>query len=242
MKDSILVIGASSDLGIEFVKENKSQDYILAHYFQSRDRLENLKRASRDKLEMFQADLSSEDEIDRMITSVEQDYGTPKKLVFLAAPRVNNIRFKDISWEDFDRDLQVSLKSTVLILRRFLPKLAKERQGKVVVVLSSYVEGMPPKALSHYVTAKYALLGLTKALASEYSDRNIQINAVSPSMIETQFLQNLNPKLVELNAYRHPLRRNATPKDVIPTINMLLSSDSDFITGSNIQITGGSTN
>ena len=118
--------------------------------------------------------------------------------------------------------------------------MAKQKKGKVVVMLSSVVLNMPPKALTQYVVVKYALLGLVKSLASEYADKNIQINAISPSMIETKFLENINEKLVELSAYSHPLKRNAKVEDITPTIQMLISKESDYLNGVNIPITGGS--
>jgi len=59
-------------------------------------------------------------------------------------------------------------------------------------------------------------------------------------MIETKFLDHIDSKLVELNAYHHPLKRNARTEDVIPAIKMLMSKESDYITGVNIPITGGS--
>jgi 3-oxoacyl-[acyl-carrier protein] reductase len=108
-------------------------------------------------------------------------------------------------------------------------------------MLSSVVINVPPKALTQYTTIKYAMLGLVKSLASEYSDKNIQINAVSPSMVETKFLDNINEKLVELSAYNHPLKRNAQVNEITPIIKMLISKESDYINGVNIPITGGST-
>ena len=99
--------------------------------------------------------------------------------------------------------------------------------------------GVPPKALSHYTTIKYALLGLVKSLASEYADKCIRINAVSPSMTETKFLSNINEKLIEISAQNNPLNRNATPSDIVPAVKFLLSGDASFINGANIPITGG---
>ena len=118
--------------------------------------------------------------------------------------------------------------------------MAKLKKGKVLIMLSSYVLGVPPKALSHYTSIKYAMLGLAKSLASEYADKNIQVNTVSPSMIETKFLDNINEKFVELSAYSHPLKRNAQVDDITPIIKMLISKESDYISGVNIPITGGS--
>jgi len=188
----------------------------------------------------IKSDLSKEDEINKLLDVIESDYGVPNKIVHLAANKVENIRFKDVSWSDFEKDINISFRSAVLILNRFLPKMAKLKKGKVLIMLSSYVLGVPPKALSHYTSIKYAMLGLAKSLASEYADKNIQVNTVSPSMIETKFLDNINEIFVELSAYSHPLKRNAQVDDITPIIKMLISKESDYISGVNIPITGGS--
>lgn len=89
-------------------------------------------------------------------------------------------------------------------------------------------------------TIEYAMLGLVKSLTSEYSDKNIQINSISPSMCETKFLDNINENLVELSAYNHSLKRNAIVEDITPIIKILISNESNYINGVNIPITGGS--
>ena len=82
-------------------------------------------------------------------------------------------RFKSIERAKFQAEIEVSLMSIVIILNRFLPKLAIKKSGKVVMMLSSVTLNVPPKALVQYTTVKYALLGLTKSLASEYADKGI---------------------------------------------------------------------
>ncbi len=240
MNNTILIIGASSDIGLALIENIDEDCLILAHYNNSHDKLLTLSKKIKNELVMLKADLSSENEIKELLNVIEANYGTPNKIVHLAAPKLMNIWFKDVSWSDFQNDIDISLKSLVMILSRFLPKLAKEKRGKVVCMLSSVVLNIPPKAMSQYTTAKYAILGLVKSLAIEYSNKNIQINAISPSMIETKFLENLNEKLVELNAYNHPLKRNARVGDIVPVVQMLLSKESDYINGINIPITGGS--
>jgi len=239
-KDIILIIGASSDIGLNLIKNIDEDALILAHYNSSNRKLLELSKNINNELVTLKADLSKEDEINKLLDVIESDYGIPNKIIHLASNKVENIRFKDVSWIDFEKDINISFKSAILILNRFLPEMAKLRKGKVIIMLSSYVLGVPPKALTHYITIKYALLGLVKSLASEYSDKNIQINAVSPSMIDTKFLDNINEKFVELNAYNHPLKRNATVDDIAPIIKMLISKESDYMSGVNIPITGGS--
>lgn len=239
-KDIIFIIGASSDIGLDLIENINENSLILAHYNSSNKNLLELSNRIDNELVMIQANLSDEDELISMLDNIENKYGIPNKIIHLAAPKFENIRFKDVSWSNFQNDIDISLKSLIITLNRFLPKLAKEKQGKVVCMLSSVVLNIPPKALTQYTTVKYAMLGLVKSLASEYAEKNIQINAISPSMVETKFLDSINEKFVELSAYNHPLKRNAIVDDITPIIKMLISSESDYINGVNIPITGGS--
>jgi 3-oxoacyl-[acyl-carrier protein] reductase len=239
MSNIILIIGASSDIGVELIMNLEEECLVIAHYNSCNQRLLQLEGHISNKLVAVKANLASEEEIESLLNTIEADYGIPNKIVHLAASKLENIRFKDVVWEDFEKDINISFKSLVMILKRFLPKLAKEKRGHVVVILSSCVFGVPPKALSHYTTIKYALLGLVKSLASEYADKRIRINAVSPSMTETKFLSNINEKLIEISAQNNPLNRNATPSDIVPAVKFLLSADASFINGANIPISGG---
>jgi len=240
MNNIVLIIGASSDIGLNLIKNIDEDCLIIAHYNSSNEMLLTLSQQIKNKMVIIKADLSSVEETTGLLDTIESTYGIPNKIIHLAALKFQYIRFKDIKIDDFQTEIDVSLKSLVVILNRFLPKLAKEKRGKVVCVLSSVTLNVPPTALVQYTTIKYALLGLMKSLASEYADKNIQINAVSPSMIETKFLDNIDEKLVELNAYNHPLKRNATVADISSIIKILISEESDYLTGVNIPVTGGS--
>lgn len=239
MKNSILIIGASSDIGLDLIQNIDEDALIIAHYNSSNESLLKLSNNLKNEIVTLKADLSSVDEVEYLLNTIESDYGIPNKIIHLAAPKVENIRFKDLNWENFETELNITLRSSVMILNRFLPYMAKTKSGKVVFMLSSYTIGVPPKALAHYTTVKYSMLGLLKSLASEYADKNIQVNAVSPSMTETKFLDNINEKLVEFSAHNHPLKRNAIVSDITPVIKMLISKDSDYINGVNIPISGG---
>ena len=240
MDNIIFITGASSDIGLNLIKNLKEEVLIIAHYNTTNEALIKLSSEITNKLVTVKANLSDEGDVLQMLEVIEGKYGVPNKIVHLAAAKFENIRFKNVQWEKFNSELIISLKSIVLILNRFLPKLAIEKRGKVLIMLSSVTLNVPPKALVQYTTVKYALLGLMKSLASEYADKGITINAVSPSMIETKFLSQINEKFIELAAANHPLKRNAVLEDVIPTMLLLLSDESNFINGINIPITGGS--
>ncbi len=106
-------------------------------------------------------------------------------------------------------------------------------------MLSAYLLGVPPKFQSPYITVKYALLGLMRNLAAEYAAKGIMVNAVSPDMMETKFLSELPDLIKEQSAKNKPLGRNLFVEEVIPTMEYLLSSGSDVVTGQNIGVTGG---
>jgi 3-oxoacyl-[acyl-carrier protein] reductase len=106
-------------------------------------------------------------------------------------------------------------------------------------VSSSVTRGVPPKFMSMYTVVKHAQLGLMRALASEYAESGVSINAVSPGMVETRFLENVPDMVKEMSAAAIPRHRNAQPDDVVDAIEFLLSSKAGYITGIELPVTGG---
>jgi 3-oxoacyl-[acyl-carrier protein] reductase len=240
MSNIIFITGASSDIGLTLIAGITEECLIIAHYNSSNKNLLDLATRISIKLVTIQANLQNEQSVNDMLNHIEETYGVPNKIIHLAAPKFENKRFKDATWSVFQKEIEVSLKSIVIILHRFLPQLAVQKRGRIICMLSSVTLNVPPKALAHYTTVKYALWGLMKSLASEYAEKRITINCISPSMVETKFLSLIDERMIEMIANSHPLKRNATVDEIIPTILLLLSDQSDYINGINIPITGGS--
>ena len=85
--------------------------------------------------------------------------------------------------------------------------MAKLTRGRVLFVLSSVVCGVPPKYMTMYTTLKYTQLGLMRSLAAEYASTSVGINAISPSMVETQFLSEISEIAVQMSAAANPQGR-----------------------------------
>ena len=241
MSEKILLItGASSDIGEQLIRQvNDEYDYIIAHHNGDESNLLDLKEKLGEKLIFIEGNFKDEDATYKFVEEIKKLGKIPTHIVHLPAGKFENMKFSKITWGKFQNDINIALRSLVIILNSFLPVMAKNKYGKIVVMLTSCTTNIPPKYLASYVTSKYALLGLVKALSNEYADKGIRINGISPTMIETKFLQNIPELLVKQNAMNSPTGNNLSVNDVIPMFQFLLSEKSDSITGQNIAITNG---
>ncbi len=241
MNEKILLItGASSDIGTELIKQvHKEYDYIIAHHIGDDSKLVELKKEIGDKLILIKGNFLDENGTNEFVNEIRKLEKVPTHFVHLPAGKFENIKFTKLTWDKFQTDINIALRSFVIILLNFLPDMIKNKSGKIVVMLTSCTTNIPPKYLSSYVTSKYALLGLLKSIAQEYADKGIRINGISPTMIETKFLKDVPDLLVKQNAMNSPTGTNLVVQDVVPMIEFLLSDKSNAITGQNIAITNG---
>lgn len=242
MKKILLLTGASSEVGVSLIN-NTYQDYhrIYLQYRTMNDDLEQLIRKLEGSIEVIplQADFSRKDEILKMIEAIRATGVIPNQVVHLPSPQIYNKQFHKDCLENYEQGWNISVCSAVLLLQTFIPTMVKEHYGRIVFMLTSNTIGCPAKYQAGYVTVKYALLGLMKALSAEYADKGITVNGVSPDMMETKFLSEIPELIVEQNRANSPLGRNIYVEEVIPVIQLLLSDVGVSITGENIGITGG---
>lgn len=148
--------------------------------------------------------------------------------------------------EDFDRLMNVNVRSVYLVTRAMLSLLlASERKGCIVNIGS--VAGMIGiRQRFAYCTSKGAVLAMTRQLAVEYP-RELRVNAICPGTVETPFVEGYLEKYhahekekvrEELRA-RQPIGRLGTPQDVAAMVRYLASSEASFVTGSLMTIDGG---
>lgn len=236
----LLVTGASSEVGTALIRSAADKyDRIWAHYNRSLSEIELLMEEIGEKIAPVQADFSDENNTQAMIESIRASGALPGDIVHLSAMKPSGLQFHKQKWESYQREIDTSLRSIVLILQAFIPEMAKKRHGKIVFMLSAYLLGVPPKFQSPYITVKYALLGLMRNLSAEYASKGITVNAVSPDMMETKFLSNLPELVIEQSAKNNPLGRNIRVEEVVPATEYLLSDAANVVTGQNIGVTGG---
>jgi len=233
-QSTTLVVGADSDIGSNLICRLSGN--VIAHYYAFPDKLEGMPESV---IPVF-GDLSSEDGIAAFIDEADGKGFAVERIVHLPSAPAAASRFRDFDAARFKKGFNIQFISAALIFKRFVPPMAKRRYGRVVSVLTSYCIGVPPKYLSEYVSSKYALMGLVKALAAEYAPSGVTFNAVAPSMVDTKFLSTLPDFEIAASAKANPTGRNATTDDVAAAIDFLLRDSCGYITGAVLPVTGGS--
>lgn len=236
--DLVLITGASSDIGVALTRRllARSDARIIAHHHAGSDRIEKS-----DRVQTLAADFGSIEAVKAMADNIVDGIGVPDQVVFLPALKLRYERFTKFDLDRFDQDLNIQVRSAVTLFKRLLPLMAKKERARIVFVLSSVTRGAPPKFTSMYSIVKQAQLGLMRALASEYAATGLTVNAVSPGMVDTRFLDEIPGLTKEMTVAAAPRGRLATPEDVVGPIQFLLSADSDFVTGLELPVTGGTT-
>ncbi len=245
--DTILITGASSDIGVALARRLAADDTrrrLICHYNTGRARIDQLHRDLGASIMPIQGDLSSPPGAEAFIEAMRRSSLVPRSVVHLPASKLRYERFGKADLSLLEAEWQIQLGSLIAILRHCLAgqkHAADERsRRRVVIALSSVTLGVPPKYLSMYTMIKYAQLGLVRALATEYGELGVSVNAVSPSMVETQLLSEVPRQIVEISQSQNPMGRNATADDVAGVIQFLLSPEAGFINGANLPVTGGS--
>ncbi|MEK6346224.1 MAG: SDR family NAD(P)-dependent oxidoreductase [Burkholderia sp.] len=143
--------------------------------------------------------------------------------------------FMDLSAEDFRRHYELNV-----VALFSLSQLAAKRLpagGKIVNIASRAYLGARNHA--HYVAAKAAVVGLTRAMAMELMERGIIVNAVAPGLVDTPMLQALTPERRAAQLALQPTGRAARPADIANAVAFLAASRTDFIIGQTLMVDGG---
>ncbi len=182
-------------------------------------------------------DLQSETEVKEMLDAVTTQFGTVDILV-------NNAGVSDAtSLYDYDdqhfSDVMKINVDAMFRLTRLCAGMMKEKGKGAIVNTSSMVSLYAQRSGSAYPTSKFAVNGMSKALARELGKDGIRVNAVAPGIIGTDMVKALDENLITAMAANIPLQRLGKPEDIADAILFLASDAASYITGAVLSVDGG---
>jgi 3-oxoacyl-[acyl-carrier protein] reductase len=178
------------------------------------------------------ADVSRSAEVSAMTAAVERELGSIDVLVNNAGLAI--IRgVDDLTEEDFDRTIAVNLKSAFLCTQAVLPAMRARKWGRIVNISSGAARGAGGVGV-HYNASKAGLEGLTRGYAARLVTDGITVNAVSPSLIETDMVRSGS---LASAASRIPLGRFGTSEECAQVVLMLIGNA--YMTGQTVPLSGG---
>ncbi len=174
--------------------------------------------------------------LDACVAELCKKYGGVDVLVNNAGIIRDNFLNK-ISEQDWDAVLSVNLKGPFLCCQAVIPKMRERQSGKIVNIISRSWLGNPGQ--TNYAASKGGLVSLTRTLALELARYKINVNAVSPGLIDTPMTQGLSDEVRARLLAMQPTKEMGTPDDIAYAVGFLASRRSHFITGQVLHVDGG---
>ncbi|GAB5399370.1 MAG: 3-oxoacyl-[acyl-carrier-protein] reductase [Aureisphaera sp.] len=185
----------------------------------------------------YKSNAANFEESQELAAEVLKEFGSIDILVNNAGITKDNLLMR-ISEEDFDKVIEVNLKSVFNMTKAVQRAMLKQRKGSIIN-MSSVVGVKGNAGQTNYAASKAGILGFTKSVALELGSRDIRCNAIAPGFIETEMTGKLDENVVQGWREAIPLKRGGTPEDIANACVFLGSDLSGYITGQVLNVDGG---
>ena len=184
------------------------------------------------------ADAASREDCERLVSTAKQHFGRVDVLVNNAGMTHDQLLVR-MTDEDWDRVMEVNLRSAFLMTRAVSKALVRQKSGGRVINITSTAGAMGNAGQANYSAAKAGLIGFTKATARELAHWSILVNAVAPGLIETDMTKDLSANAREALLAQVPLKRSGTAREVAEMVRFLAGDGATYITGQVFHVNGG---
>ena len=184
------------------------------------------------------ADAASREDCERLVSTAKQHFGRIDVLVNNAGMTHDQLLVR-MTDEDWDRVIEVNLRSAFLMTRAVSKALVRQKSGGRVINITSTAGAMGNAGQVNYSAAKAGLIGFTKAAARELAHWSILVNAVAPGLIETDMTKDLSAAAREALLAQVPLKRSGTAREVAEMVRFLAGDGATYVTGQVFHVNGG---
>jgi NAD(P)-dependent dehydrogenase (short-subunit alcohol dehydrogenase family) len=239
----VVVTGAAGSIGREVCQVLANQGASLALTDLASDPLDEITRDLQNKgASIFSkpadsADLST---FERFLNDAETALGRRPNALVNTAGFWRIIDFVATTPGDWQEMLTANLMTVLASCRAIIPRLLESGEGSIVNFASTAGEFGSIRPSAAYAAAKGAVIAFSKSLAREVSPNLVRVNCISPGPIDTPMLQAASDEARSIAASRTLLGRLGTPHDIANGVLFLLSDESAFVTGTVLQVNGGS--
>jgi NAD(P)-dependent dehydrogenase (short-subunit alcohol dehydrogenase family) len=239
-----LITGGSYGIGraTALAFANAGAQVVIADIESNNETLRAIRQAGVEPVFM-QCDVSKADQVQSMMQEVVKKFGRLDFAFNNAGIEGDNGPLQECSLENWDRVLNINLKSIFLCMKVQIPLMRS--QGSGVIVNCASVAGMMGFTnLPAYVASKHGVIGLTRAAALENAKQGIRINAICPGVIKTPMVERVtkgDPALEASYTAMEPVGRMGEPDEIASAVLWLCSPGAAFVTGAAIPVDGGMT-
>lgn len=236
-----IITGASRGIGKGiaevFAKQGANVAFTYSSSVEAAQALESELAAEGVKVKGYQSNAADFEQAQKLVEDVVAEFGAIDILINNAGITKDNLLMR-ISEDDFDKVIEVNLKSVFNMTKAVQRTMLKQRNGSIIN-MSSVVGVKGNAGQTNYAASKAGILGFTKSVALELGSRNIRCNAIAPGFIETEMTAKLDEKTVQGWREGIPLKRGGTPEDVANACLFLASDMSAYVTGQTLNVDGG---
>ena len=238
---NILITGGSRGIGKSIVEVLFNSGANVGFTFSSSELAanqiaENLNSSSQ-KCIAYKSDASKLDQCEKLVESFLNDFETIDVLINNAGITKDNLLMR-MGEDDFDKVMEVNLKSVFNMTKACQRVFLKNRKGSIIN-MSSVVGVKGNAGQSNYAASKAGIIGFSKSIAQELGSRSIRCNVIAPGFIKTEMTDNLSDSIIESWTENIPLKRPGESNDVANLCLFLASDLSSYITGQVINVDGG---
>ena len=229
--------GIGKGIAMVFAQHGANVAFTFSSSIESANSLEKELNNYGVKVKSYQSNAADYKESQDLVENVLTDFGSIDVLVNNAGITKDNLLMR-MGEEDFDKVIEVNLKSVFNMTKAVQRTMLKQRKGSIINMSS--VVGLKGNAgQSNYAASKSGIIGFSKSIALELGSRNIRSNVIAPGFIETEMTAKLDEKTVDVWRNAIPLKRGGSPEDIANACVFLASDLSAYVTGQTLNVDGG---